>query len=261
MKKLLIALLLLLPISAYSAAQYQNVRTVTSNYSATITDDVINANAVGGAITVTLPPVTSTKGKVFTVRKTDSTLNAVTVSPNVNGASQSLVSQYDTTTITSSGSDYFGTETISKPYAVAIWTQPTCSPSTATTSFVALNAAGCINQVHYGKSIAPTTAGDIALKVSSLSAGDYTIRLENVSMATTTGTCEWEIYDGSQQIGQVSSSSTSAPAFNTVLVGFVRYSTVQTDKEFKLRARQSYLTPTCIAELRYSKTIFSLTKN
>lgn len=72
--------------------------------------ECILADASGAAFTVTLPAVAT--DTYVTVKKTDSSTNAVTVAtPNsetIDGASsESLGSQYDSITITSDGTNYF----------------------------------------------------------------------------------------------------------------------------------------------------------
>lgn len=83
--------------------------TQTGAYTASVNETVL-CDASGAAFTVTLPPVDDSTH--VTVKKTDSSANAVTVdSPNsetIDGASSvSLASQYDTVTITSDGTNYF----------------------------------------------------------------------------------------------------------------------------------------------------------
>lgn len=83
--------------------------TQTGAYTAN-TDETVLADASSAAFTVTLPPVdTST---YVTVKKTDSSSNAVTVAtPNsetIDGASSvSLSSQYGMVTVVSDGTNYF----------------------------------------------------------------------------------------------------------------------------------------------------------
>lgn len=73
----------------------------TAAYTATANDGTIEVNASGGAVTITLPAVTGTAGRIFVIKKTDSSGNAVTVDANasetIDGATTvSLASQYST---------------------------------------------------------------------------------------------------------------------------------------------------------------------
>jgi len=81
----------------------------TANYTASDTDGVILCDASGGAFTVTLSATTS--GREHVVKKTDSSANAVTVSPptgNIDGSSSaSLASQYDSIKMVSDGTDWW----------------------------------------------------------------------------------------------------------------------------------------------------------
>lgn len=54
----------------------------TSAYTILTSDDIIFANAVGGAFTLTLPSAVNLTGKVIRIVKTDSTFNAVTIDGN-----------------------------------------------------------------------------------------------------------------------------------------------------------------------------------
>ena len=61
--------------------QYDFV-TKTASYSAALTDQIILADATTGAIIITLPAVATSSGKCLWVKKTDSTVNWVTVKGN-----------------------------------------------------------------------------------------------------------------------------------------------------------------------------------
>lgn len=70
------------------ASAWKPYQTVTSKvvgdspYTAVDADDVILCNATGGAITVNLPPASAIAGKVYLVKKTDASANAVTIDAN-----------------------------------------------------------------------------------------------------------------------------------------------------------------------------------
>lgn len=59
-----------------------NARAITASGAVQGTDYLILANATGGAITVTLPPVAASRGRELVVKKTDASANAVTVDGN-----------------------------------------------------------------------------------------------------------------------------------------------------------------------------------
>ena len=78
------------------------VRSSTLTASAILdsTDKFVHVDATSGAITITLPPVATSSGIEYYIKKTDSSGNAVTVDGNasetIDGATtQALSSQYD----------------------------------------------------------------------------------------------------------------------------------------------------------------------
>lgn len=90
----------------------ESVQTKTAAYTATIYDDVILVDATAGAITITLPSATSSTGLRLTVKKADSSANAVTVDGNasetIDGATtKSLAAQWDKITVVCSGAAWY----------------------------------------------------------------------------------------------------------------------------------------------------------
>ncbi|MBX7220342.1 MAG: hypothetical protein K1Y36_10390 [Blastocatellia bacterium] len=87
-------------------------RTITATDSATAADDVILANATSGAVTVNLPAAASNSGLTITVKKIDSSGNAVTIDGNasetIDGATTKVLSsQYETARLYCDGSNWF----------------------------------------------------------------------------------------------------------------------------------------------------------
>ena len=85
--------------------------TVVENYTATAGDYTILCDATGDAFAVTLPYVAPNKNKVYVIKKTDVSVNAITITAYgddlIEGsATQSLSSQYDTKTIQSDGTSW-----------------------------------------------------------------------------------------------------------------------------------------------------------
>jgi hypothetical protein len=83
----------------------------TGAYTATSSDDLIPCSASGGAFTVTLPAAASNTGMVVTIKKTDSSSNAVTVDANgaetIDGATTvALSSQYEAITLACDGTGW-----------------------------------------------------------------------------------------------------------------------------------------------------------
>lgn len=59
--------------------QRLNVRAVTTATTLTENDDVVTVDTTGGAVTVTLPPVSGTRGKVYWVKKLSASANNLTL--------------------------------------------------------------------------------------------------------------------------------------------------------------------------------------
>jgi hypothetical protein len=83
----------------------------TTTYAATVADEYILCDASGGAFTVTLPTAVGINGKAFSIKKTDSSGNAVTVDADgtetIDGALTKLISApYDTMKIISDNANW-----------------------------------------------------------------------------------------------------------------------------------------------------------
>lgn len=83
----------------------------TTAYTATASVTVILCNATTAAFTVTLPTAVSVAGRQYTIKKTDSSANAVTVgttsSQTIDGsATYSLPAQYNFVTVVSDGTNW-----------------------------------------------------------------------------------------------------------------------------------------------------------
>lgn len=91
--------------------QHEAIVSKTAAYTAVIQDGTILGNATTAAFTVTLPTAANICGKVFTIKKTDSGANAVTVgttsSQTIDGATTySLATQYKYVKVMSDGSNW-----------------------------------------------------------------------------------------------------------------------------------------------------------
>lgn len=81
-------------------------------YTATDSDAVILCDASGGAFTVTLPTAVGISGKVYRIKKIDSSANAITIDADGSetiddSTTRVLSSQYDAITIISDGSEWW----------------------------------------------------------------------------------------------------------------------------------------------------------
>lgn len=75
-------------------------------------DGTVLVDCTGGAITTTLPTAVNIPGKVYNIKKIDSTVNAVTIDGNgaetIDGAATQVISfQYDSLTIQSDGANWY----------------------------------------------------------------------------------------------------------------------------------------------------------
>lgn len=119
----LTALLANIPIDTVGGISAQDVRDLlysvagvipyvakTANYTATENDEFIAVDATSGAVTITLPPVATTRGgKRYVIKKIDSSGNAVTADGNasetIDGATTKATStQWASFTLINTGS-------------------------------------------------------------------------------------------------------------------------------------------------------------
>ena len=86
--------------------------TKTAAYTLTAADDLILADATGGAFTLTLPPAATVDGQEFTVKKVDASANAVTLdgdgSEVIDGAATKVLSaQWASARIRANGNSWY----------------------------------------------------------------------------------------------------------------------------------------------------------
>lgn len=89
-----------------------SIRSITASTTASLGDYTILADATGGAVTVTLPPAASATRKIFNIKKTDASGNAITIDGNgsetIDGATTQTISvQNITIQIQSNGTNWF----------------------------------------------------------------------------------------------------------------------------------------------------------
>lgn len=90
----------------------RNVRTVTTTYSALVTDDVIFADASGGSFTITLPAAAVSTDVRLDIKKIDSSGGVVTVdgsdAETIDGQlTQLLTAQWSSITVVCNGTAWF----------------------------------------------------------------------------------------------------------------------------------------------------------
>lgn len=94
-----------------TSGQVEAISVKTASYTATTADRTILCDASTGAITIALPPAASVTGRIYTIKKIDSSINAVTVDADLSevidaATTASLPAQYDKTTIQSNGTGW-----------------------------------------------------------------------------------------------------------------------------------------------------------
>jgi len=90
-------------ITSNSGAFSENIRTISTTASLTTVDDVVLCNAGGGAFTVTFPAASTSTNKVITIKKTDGTFNAITLT-GTGMTTNYLMTSAETVTWVSDGS-------------------------------------------------------------------------------------------------------------------------------------------------------------
>lgn len=89
------------------------IATKTSAYTlVSSTDDIVNCDATSAGFSITLPAASSNAGKVFRIKKVDSSANVVTIaragSDTIDGATSfTLISQYESATVISDGTNWY----------------------------------------------------------------------------------------------------------------------------------------------------------
>jgi hypothetical protein len=84
---------------------------LSADYEAGIGDDVIAVDASGGAVTISFPVASDFENKIWTIKKIDSSSNAVILDPDssetIDGATTySISTQYDSVSIISNGTNF-----------------------------------------------------------------------------------------------------------------------------------------------------------
>lgn len=90
-------------------SSYGAVRSIAASATADSDDETIFCNATSGAIVLTLPLASTVSGKRFTILKTDSTGNTVTVQGDTisDASTQVLSNQFGSMSVRSNGAQYY----------------------------------------------------------------------------------------------------------------------------------------------------------
>ena len=135
------------------AIPVSTAKKVTAAYTAQVMDDLIEVDASGGAVTVTLPDPTRVAYLVLTIKKVDSSANAVTIGATVDGvASPTLPNQYNAVTVMSDGAAWVELSAITTPVSSGITGTTARLTSDTTTAGGAYVTAGLPVSVNSGDS-------------------------------------------------------------------------------------------------------------
>jgi len=83
------------------------IRTITGATTADITDHTVLADMTTGAYTLTLPAANTCKGRIYVIKKISNDANVLTISPSIDGSSQTITNQYAFYMVQSNGTAYF----------------------------------------------------------------------------------------------------------------------------------------------------------
>ena len=95
---------------AIKSAKLTPIRSVSADFTVTLDDDAVFADATAGAITITLPDVRRASARRFYVKKVDASANVATVTSSalIDGAATFLLNvQYESVTVVSDGATWW----------------------------------------------------------------------------------------------------------------------------------------------------------
>lgn len=145
------------------------VTAITADYTATVDDGVINADATAATVTVTLPSAATASGQSITVRRVNGSGSNVVIdgagSETINGATtKTLSSQYDSAVLTSNGTSWAVTT------AGAGTVAPVAVTDTSATALV-VGQNGATNPAFVVDTATATSATGVKVKSAAAAAG------------------------------------------------------------------------------------------
>jgi hypothetical protein len=137
--------------SVYAGGISLGIATKTAAYTmVAATDYTVRADAASGAFSVTLPPATGNTGRVFIIKKTDNSANAVTVAGTIDAVTNySLTSQNQYVAVQSDGGTYSVIAATEAPKAYVDAAVAGVTPTVTNTDYaingIALSSCGLLN--------------------------------------------------------------------------------------------------------------------
>ncbi len=217
-------------ISDTAAIDYHKLKMTpvakTANYTLTGTDDLVLCATAAGSLTLSLPAAASHSGRVYTIIKTDSSVNPLIIDPNgsetINGSTTlTYTKQYDFIQIVSDGTNWLKTDLNFASLPVTSLLFP------GGTTFLRadgtwVTVGGRLNAVLYGIPALGTTRYVVVPR--GVSDSDITIDLERVHLRTETPSSSGSVVAILQK-----SNSGSSPAWTDVTTITLPVSTYEVD--------------------------------
>lgn len=239
------------------SGHYQRSRTYSAAASIPTTSDVVLANALSAAFTLTLPSATSVADKVITIKKTDTSVNLVTVaglgSQTIDGASTFVLQvKNDSIQVQASGGNWVIVQKSMGHGFVGAVMITGCS-----VNFSRQNSAygdmtnlptGCTYTVE-GRALAPTTAIP-AVRLSSVEAGEYVFVYEGLVIrtnATDANGCFFRFSDGTSHSKSENfiGINNTTQIYTPTIGGRMLFSIGQGETTFRIQARGESANATC----------------
>lgn len=215
---------------------------VTAAYQISSDDQLVLVDCTGAAVTVTLPKASENTGKIFRVKKVDSSGNAVTIAPfttaTIDGAStDTIVSQNGLASYTSDGTNWYALDSLSssgETFSGAIVVAPTNSPllSVSLTGTISQASANA-RSIKIAQSFTGAGSGMAGIEVANTFAPSVTSSAQYGYLSDTlcnpgTGVALTNVYgywsrlrtgSGAGTIGSMYALFVNSPSFGTIKPG------------------------------------------
>ena len=169
---------------ADGAIATSNIGSKTTTYTITLDDDVLFGDSSGGAFTMTLPAESSADGRIYTISKTSSDFNAITINNNGASSEAKLHTQGETVKLISDGTSWH----IIDRFIPSTWTSYTPGTQglgTITVQHSEYKRVGDSIMVQVQFVTGTTSAAEAQVDLpSGLSVGSYSSPIQDVGKVT-----------------------------------------------------------------------------